>query len=77
MKARKSGMPCFFVSIPTIKYYHTMIFAINTTDGCGLSNEARCKLLPKKTSISHSFYQLFKMSSSIMKVGVACELQSF
>ena len=23
MEAHKSGMPCFFVSIPTIKYYRT------------------------------------------------------
>ena len=22
-EVRKSGTPCFFVSIPTVKYYHT------------------------------------------------------
>ena len=52
--------------------------AINTDDGHGLSNEAHCKLLPKKTNcISCSFHskryftsctKLTKRSTSVIKV---------
>ena len=33
MEARKSGTPCFFVSIPTIKYYRIyVIYSKHTMD---------------------------------------------
>ena len=36
---------------PTAFQFLYMTLADDITDGCGLSNEARCELLPKKSKV--------------------------
>ena len=61
-----------------------MALAIDTIDGQGLSNEARCELLPKKSKVTLYFHSksrltsctlLTRQSASVLKVGVPCSLQ--
>ena len=65
-----------------------MTLAINITDGCGLSNEVRCKLLLKKEQGNAVLAFLFtvnrltsctlltRRSVSALKVGMTCGFQS-
>ena len=62
---------------PTAFRFLCMPLAIVTIDGWGLSNKARCELLPKKSKVIlylPSCTLLTRQSASVLKVGMLCGL---